>query len=281
MEDNTTKRTLTTIVMILLVLLSGFLFISRTSNHKKLKNELVRSEALAADKAALESSMEKLKNELSATNALLNETIAEKDKRIEEITAELNRLRSQARSISNLKKQVAELESQNNVLSQELDALKKLTDKLSSENKTLGEKVTNLESENSSLKDQIAILNALIADNLKISAYRGKKDKLTLKASRTDKLMANFEIPADVANNLSFTVETPEGQTISSRNESSATVKVNNMVQTDLSGLSAFTEGFKSVEISYVPATRLSKGNYKVNLLSDNQHVCGVIIQLK
>ena len=53
-------------------------------------------------------------------------------------------------------------------------------------------------------------------DQTQIQAVKRKSEKLTVRANRTKKLIANFEVPADLKN-LTFRIVDPKGNMLSQK----------------------------------------------------------------
>jgi hypothetical protein len=128
--------------------------------------------------------------------------------------------------------------------------------------------------ENGQLTTNNSILSAMASNNHRIEAVRGKNDKQTVRARRTQKLVFSFELPANVGSDIQFQVSCPEGKVFESRDNKAASVKV---VNTNRNFFASTTEihavDTKTIEMSYIPENKLKKGNYEFKVYNEGRYI--------
>ena len=226
MENKSKNAIIFGVIIFLLLLLSGILFFNGKSNKKKLKIETQQNLSLASESEGLKNELKAIQKEFSDRNVQVDDIIAEKERMIAENNARIQRLVVENRSGNSAKNQIKEIESQNSVLQSEIKGLKEQLFNLSEQTKDQSGKISDLENQNNALKKQNELLRSLISDNIRISATKGKKNKLTVMAARTNMISAKLDIPVSIGDNISFTIVYPDGSSISSKNEPSASVNV-------------------------------------------------------
>jgi hypothetical protein len=118
------------------------------------------------------------------------------------------------------------------------------------------------------------ILKAMAGNNYRVEAVRGKKDKLTAIARRTQKLVFTFDLPKDVGSRISFKLIAPDGKIFVSDENKSATVNATENSENFYASLKSFESvGTKRIEMTYVPATKLIKGIYKFEVYNDGNYI--------
>ncbi|MBK5277593.1 MAG: hypothetical protein JJE09_01900, partial [Bacteroidia bacterium] len=106
---------------------------------------------------------------------------------------------------------------------------------------------------------------------------------LTVKARRTNKLIASFDIPADLKN-LSFKVIDPKGNTLSHRDGTIASRVISNSdnytasTSSTLDGVGSKTA---KIEMVYMPTKKLKAGTYKIEILNDNLYIGSLQVKLR
>lgn len=249
-----------------------------------LKNEKLKSESLLSEKLLLEKDIEKfkeqlgaLKNQNSELDNLYNATAA----KLNAQEADYNRLKKENATLGQIRKQRQELLAIQDQLKNELQALKTSYAALESENRNLNQTIASLEERNKIL---IADLNNAMnnsVDQSQLHAIRSKPEKLTVKAKRTKKLIASFEVPANLKN-LSFRVINDKGDVLGPKEGSISF----NAIPSDNSYVaskenSAAGNKLQKVEMTYTPVKKLSAGIYTVEILNENLHVGSLKVKLK
>jgi hypothetical protein len=270
-----------------LILLSGAFLIKNISLNKQLGNERIKSEKLLSERLKLDKSIEKFKNDLAALmgqNVILDKLVAKTSKKLQNKETEIKRLMAENATVGELRAKNSELEAMREKLINDISDLNLSMTQLKTENSQLNDLLTSLRSENEILIVDNTILKAMVADNYRAEALKGKNDKLTINARKTDKLMVSFDLPSDAGDNLHFKVITPKGDEFSSKTDLSARIFVvenNERLLASASDNIIGSIGTKRVEMIYTPNTRLSKGVYRFNLFNDNSYLGSTQLRLK
>jgi predicted RNase H-like nuclease (RuvC/YqgF family) len=272
-------------VMALLIVIAGIFYSAKISSDKNLNKEKIKNEALLSEKIKLDEMVNSQKKEntlLVGKNAQLDRILFANTKEIEKKEQEIKRLYAANSSISSLKQKIAELEALKNKLNTDIDQLNAANNVLTSENTLLSEQLKSSQTENNALAINNSILRALVADNYRVEATKGRNNKLTLNAKRTNQLTVSFDLPADATENLHFKVIAPDGKEYASINDASAFIKVS-----DSNNLLASTDNIISdistrhTEMVYKPTMKLQKGVYKFNIYNKNDYLGSTQLRLK
>lgn len=219
--------------IVVATVIMAFVVVKNRSLVKNLKDERLKTEVHLSEKLQMEKSLDKMKTDLNALmgkNALLDKKIPELKSQIEAKEAELKRMQNEGSAMRSLRAKVKELETAIAKHKEEhekaLSNSKIENDKLTTENKDVLSKLNSLEKEKNELVAKNTILRAMAGNNYSVEAVRGKNDKLTVRARRTQKLIYAFELPSDVGNGLNFIIITPEGEKFTSKDNKLATINV-------------------------------------------------------
>jgi hypothetical protein len=153
------------------------------------------------------------------------------------------------------------------------------------ENSKLNEKIASSTRANSNLADDNAILKSMVSDNYRTEAFRGRNEKLTVNARRTNKLQVSFDLPGQVTgNDIYFRIITPEGMEFSSNKDLAATIEIieNN---DDLLASADPDAGAVAVnrraEMSFRPQKKLTEGVYRFNLYNGDRFLGSTQLRLR
>lgn len=276
-----------TAVTICIILASSLLYSNKKLSNKlsdeRLKSEILLSEKLSLDKLVAKNiaDMESIKNK----NLMLNKKIVESNLEIQQKQAKIERLIAENVSVKEIKKQNTDLEAMLSQLNQQVDELKKMEELAKNENKKSNDQVAYLSTLNSELSADNSILKAMISDNYRTEALRGKNEKLTVKATKTNKLVVSFDVRSSQGNNVYFKIVTPDGNEYSSMNDdASAEIIIieENPQLVASSDNSVMTDGGnKRVEMYYKPNQKLSKGIYQFSIYNGERHLGSTQLRLK
>jgi hypothetical protein len=249
-----------------------------------LQEQKLKSEGLLSEKLLLEKDIEKFKGQLFK----LKDENADLDGIVKSITAKLKnqeseyiRMKRDNASLGQIKKQRQELQVLKNELENELTSIKASYAALEAKNRELNTSVAALQERNKMLSDDLNRATLAAVDQSQIQAVRGKSEKLTVKAKRTKKLIANFEVPANLRN-LSFRIIDMKGNALtpqqgniaftSAPSEKSLTASTDS----DIEG-----SKLQKVEMVYIPKQKLNTGVYSVEILNENLYVGSLKVKLQ
>lgn len=269
------------------VIFGGITFYAKTRVEHRLSGEKLRAEMLLSEKLNLTKSANKYKADIALlqTNAAeLSELIAEAKQKIAEKTSEINRLKSEQTSGKELKQKNADLEKLQQQLNAEIESLNKYLALAKEENSKLNEQVLAFAEQNDELASDLLLFKALISENYRTEALRGKNDKLTINSKKANKLTVSLDLPATAENNIHFKVINPQGVEISSKTSFTAVVRVTD----DAEGLLVSANsneigepGTKKVELEYKPRHKLNKGIYSFNIYNGDRFIGSTQLRLK
>lgn len=285
MKTMKTKQIALVSGLALTIILSGIFFASNNSLKKNLDKEKIKSEELFSQKLNLDKTLDKIKKDLSkmkGVNVELDRNINDLTHDISKKEAEVKKLIAQNASLKTLEKKVKELEDLKNKLNNELYALKAANDNLKFENMTINEQLALVSEEKEKLVINNTILKAIAGNNYRIEAVRGKMDKLTVQARKTQKLVVTFDLPNDIGNNISFKLLTPDGKKFESKNNELASIKISENSDNFYASIENMgTIGTKRVEMTYKPKGKLGKGIYEFEIYNETTYIGSTQLRLR
>ena len=280
---NYTGAVIIVLLLLGLILAAG----SNTRNKKNLKTEKTASEARLLARQKLEGDIDKLNSDLSilkqqsdANAMLLSESeakIAENDKRINALTRDNRILRGNNKELEEIKKAKNDLEL-------EFSKLKSENQALSGQRSDIENSLNALEAEKKQIEMQLEKARLHNTDNFLVTATRGKKaERVVICASRAKKLNLAFEVPQSLTETISFKIVTPSGSTINPDDKAvSWTFPLDSRNFTaSLSAVTGEFEQSRQVVLNYAPKTKLARGEYKIQILSDGNNIGNCRLMLK
>lgn len=255
-----------------------------SSLESGLENERLKSEQLLSEKLQLEKEIQKFKDQLANLkdqNLSLDNVVKSLNAKFSNQEADYNRMKQQNLTLAQVKKQKVELMALQNQLQNELESLRGAYASLESRNAELDRTVANLEQRNRALTDDLSRAVFASIDRSQIEAVKGKTDRLTIRAKRTRKLIANFQVPANLKN-LSFRIVDSKGNAFSSEDGVIASTVLPSDESFTASTDSQVT-GIKlqNVRMTFMPKEKLSSGVYTVEILNDNLYVNSLKVKLR
>lgn len=288
MESRITRNQAALIAAAAILLILGGYFVFRNMTlTNQLEKEKIRSETLLSEKLNLDKTIEKNKKDLAdlqGKNSQLDKIVRETSLKLDQKESEIRKLLAENASIADLRKKNSELEAIRRELENNIKGLNLSMEELLAESRQYNKELEALKSSNTVLSEHNAILEALLADNYRVEALRGRNEKLTVMARRTDKLMVSFELPSDVGDALSFRILTPGGEEISSADNVSASMTfqdVNKNFLASISGTAAGDKNATRAELKYEPESKLAKGIYRFSLYNGKDYLGSTQVRLK
>jgi len=264
----------TTALLFISLIGIGYYYNTNSSLKGGLNQEKLRSESLLSEKLALSKEAEKLKSDIISWKGKTKEADSKLDnamKRVTEMEGTIRNLRRDNASLPSLRNELVELKKIRTDLESHIATLE-------GSHKAKESKINELTAEISSLQSELAetrtkIIPVNITDNFRIESQRGRKNKLTVNAARTKRMVVSFEIPMAMTENISFQITTPDGEQISSDNKA-LTHEVIEDGRNFIASLSPMTGEFeisKRVEMTYSPSKKLDPGVYIVDILHNGK----------
>jgi hypothetical protein len=277
-KNETARIILIGILSIAVTLLTIFIF-SNATLKKHLQDEQIKSESILSEKLLLDKTIASLKADLvklKGRNTYLDKVVYEMSGKLARKETEVKQLIAQKASVPELKKKISELEDLKAQLKNELAQQYLMTNQLQAEN-------DKMRKENDQLQSTNAILKSLVADNYRVEAVKGKKEKLTSFARRTDKLIVSFDLPENCGDAISFKIVTPEGLELNSSDNKSMSMAIINNQPNFLACVDETMLIFNSqrVEMYYKPEKKLTKGIYRFNIYNEGKYLGSSQLRLK
>jgi prefoldin subunit 5 len=269
------------------MILSGTVYYFNRSLKKDLNQEKIRSEALFSEKLNLEKSLEGLKNDLTVLkgrNAELDRIVEETSTQLARKESEIIQLRADNASLTDVRRKNEELQALRRKLEEDIRNLNLNMEQLIAENSRISKQMETVTDEKEFLAVQNALLEAMLADNYRVEALRGKKDKLTVAARWTNRLMVSFDVPVEIGEELNFRIVTPDGMELSSRDNESASINFynqNNNLLASLESTSSMSQDTKRAELIYRPDHKLARGIYRFNVYNGTEYMGSMQLRLK
>lgn len=266
---------------------------------KNLNKEKLNSEKLLSEKLALDKEIEQHLREIEqfkagldnykGKNDELDKMLTEARKNLSQKQDEINRLakanagkKAIEKELAALKKLKNDFDSQISLLDGEIQSLKTDKKNLLAENSSLNKKVSELEARNSELAANVKMLQSMVADDYLVQGLKGKKEKFTFVARKTDKLSLTFDIPEDFTSSLKFKILTPDGKTIQGEEEGITTTLINNSGEKHSGGDGSSGYGLdKRVKMEYDPRGKFARGIYKIEIFNGDDYLGSCQVRLK
>jgi hypothetical protein len=273
---------------LLVLILSGLFFVMVSSQKNKLKQERIRSETLLSERLMLEKKMDAFQKEqakLQDKHANLLQMMKETSDQLAAKDIELKKLQTVKVLASELKKKNAEMEGLYAKVKSEIDSLVLVMGLLTNEKTQLGDQLEAMIASNDLLNQRNSMLQAMLSDNYRVEAIRGKNNKLTVVARKANSLVSSFDVPVGFGDALFFKVITPEDVEILSSESQAATIRMEDYdgnLMASLSGGSASMGAFsKRAELIYTPEQKLTKGIYQFHVYDGKNYMGCVQVRLK
>jgi hypothetical protein len=249
-----------------------------------LQNEKLKSESLLSEKLLIERDMQKIKDQLLAaqgTNSDLDKIVSSTLAKLKNQEADYQRMKKENQSLAQVRKQRQELISLQSQLENELQALKISYADVESKNHDLNNSIALLEEKNRILQQDFNRAMFAAIDQTQVQAVKGNHEKLTVRARRTKKLVADFEVPAHLKQ-LSFRIVDAKGNVVSQNNKGtiSSTMLPSDGSYTASSEDTANGNKAQKVHMVYTPTDKLASGVYTVEILNENLRVGSLKVKL-
>jgi hypothetical protein len=249
-----------------------------------LEDQKLKSEQLLSEKLLLEKDLQKIKDQfksLRESNYDLSSNLKKASAQLETKDAELTRLKKQNMSLAQIKKQREELAILQRQLENEIQTLRSSNEDLQNKNRDLTSVIASLEERNKMLTDDLNRAMFANLDHSQIHGVRGKSEKMTIRAKRAQKIIANFEVPATLKN-LSFRVTDSQGYQVS-QNNGTITYTAEPGTENIMASLRSTSAGdnLQKVKMVYTPNSKLKSGVYTVEILNENLYVGSLKVKFK
>ena len=287
MQGNNTRNWIIGAVIVLLLLLSAFSFISRHSINEKLKKEKISSEQLLSEKLALNKEVDQMSNDMKSLTSKFQSVSKDLEAAREDITGKDKRIGSLLRELSSQKKaktELAELQKSKEKLDAEMADLRGKYEKLKNENEATLKDLAEMKKKGDELLAKIEEMTLYDADDFMVTPLkRLNKERLTICSARTKRLAVRFEVPSSLTGTISFSVIAPDGKVIEGSDKALAWMVVEDGrdITASLSPVSREFENSKQVELIYTAKERLMPGIYTIKVTSGQNTLGNCRVKLK
>ena len=255
-----------------------------SSLEAALEDEKLKSEELLSEKLLLAKNFQKIKSQLfnlQDRNLELNNVANDTKNRLEAQQVDYTRMKNENRSLAQLKRQQKELLALKSQIENELQTVRSAYEDLVEKNKELTNSVAFLQEKNVLLTGELNKAMFAAVDQSQILAVKRKSEKLTVSAKRTNKIVTNFEVPADLRS-LTFRIVDPIGTILSTKNGTIAST-ITPSEKDFIASSNGEINGNKhqKVEMIFTPNEKLKTGVYTVEILNANLYVVSMKVKLQ
>jgi len=275
------------VILVLLLLLAIGAFFVNAKTKRNLNAEKLKSESLLSERVQVEQELEKVKNDLAS----LQEVNEASSKEIADMQTSLTQKDRTIASLSRARKTLEENNAELEVIKEEKDGLENEYARLktefeekTAENETMQNNLVAIEEEKESLESQLREMSLYSSDNFLAYGSRGRKrEKLSFWSCLTKKLNVQFEVPQDLSEEISFTITTPSGTTITPDNSSLSwdILPDKDSYTASLSSMPGKAEQMRTVSLTYLAEEKLDKGEYKIEIICNDKNIGNCRLRLK
>lgn len=286
------ESVIATIVTVVILTLMGaglYFFSGKNVAEKLLSEQKLKTERMLSEKLTLSKEIEQLKKDIQAktnVNSKMDKEMIAMQKQLSQKESQLKQLDQSITEAQRYKKQLAELAKNKELTDQELAVLQEQLKALQQQNNDMLYDLAVLKEDNNELAEKNALLSQMMANNYELEALT-KKDKLTIKSKRTKEIIAGFDVPIGMSEQLKFTITSPDGKKVASNSSKTITYAVNENVEANtvivastLNTVSP-TDFTKRVTLSYKPDHKIERGIYHIEIYAEDQYVGSAQIRLK
>ena len=285
-QDNNQKKSSTPLIAALAIIsLCGVGGTAYLYDQQKGLEEAAQVERSAKDQALAEqhATFAKLTESQKNLGAALDEKGATQEQlaamegklhATEDRAAQLERLPrtdgKQARELAELKQTALQLRDQLANAAAKEQELQASADRSNAERDALARQMEQLQAA------------AHMVNNAELTALKGKKGKLTVKARRTTEVRMAFDLPEDLAKGANYKVTTPKGQNYTGASPAIAAVHGSEETASmTASGKPSRTIRSSRVDLSFKPKGKLEPGVYKIDVSSGTDYLQTVYLRLR
>jgi myosin heavy subunit len=249
-----------------------------------LEKERLKSESMLSEKLLLEKELDKFKDQLfklKDKNLELDNLVKNTSSQFSRQESEYNRMKKENLTLAQIKKQRQDLVALRSQLENELQSLKSTNAELEEKNREMNNTIASLQDRNRILSEDLNRAMLAAVDQSQIQALRGKNERLTVRAKKTKKLMATFEVAANLKN-LSFKIIDSKRNLVSTETGSIAyNVMPSESSLTASASEEVTASKLQKVELAFTPQKKLTPGVYTIEILNENLYVGSLRVKLR
>jgi len=273
MEDRTTTYIGGGVIVILLFL-TIYGFVSNSKNKKNLLAEQAQTENLRNDNQQVKEELDKLKNEygsLSSKSDSTSKKLASTEEKVSQSNRRIAALSKENKTLNQSKLELEELQKSKAELDNTYANLQREYDRSIAQYKDLENKLAATETQRNDVIARLEKTEMYNADYFLVTATKGKNDKLVNRASKVDKLSISFNVPQNLKDSVTYRIETPAGTAL---NPTSFFIPKDEQHYTaGLYGVFHEIKSPREVSLTYIPEEKLEKGEYRIQLISNGNPI--------
>jgi hypothetical protein len=269
-------------VIMILLFLTIFGFVSNAKNKNNLENEQLQTENLTRHLQQVlderDSVIFELKS-LSTENDSVNRMLAESEDRVAMGSRRISSLSRDNKELTGVREEFEELQKSKAELDNTYADLQLKHKEVLAQNNELQNSLKATETQRSDVMGRFEYATLYNADNFLVTATRGAKDKVVACASRAKRLNASFEVPQNLTDSITYNIETPSGTIINP--EAYIFPENDHNLTAGLTGLNQVINNPRKVRLTYDVEDKLEKGEYKIQFISNGNNIgnCRLILR--
>jgi len=254
-------------------------------NDERLKNELLLSEKLSLNKE-LYQAVDRI-HVINENRLESEELYAQASLKLTEKEKELARIKMENAKVKDLREQLTDVREMQDDFMHQITVLKMQNETLENENFEQLESMSlwQLEREDYMKQIKAATANSMIRiDNHQVDAFKyTTKEKSTVKAKRTKKLVFIVDVPQNIASDIGFNLTTPNGKVITDKSKNLSWKVVNND-DSLLASINQFDNeviASNEVKLTYTPIIKMKPGVDKIGIFHKGKNIGNCRVRLE
>ena len=254
-------------------------------NDERLKNELLLSEKLSLNKE-LYQAVDRI-HVINENRLESEELLAQANLKLTEKGRELAGIKMENAKVKDLREQLTDVREMQDDFMHQITVLKMQNETLENENFEQLESMSlwQLEREDYMKQIKAATANSMIRiDNHQVDAFKyTTKEKSTVKAKRTKKLVFIVDVPQNIASDIGFNLTTPNGKVITDKSKNLSWKVVNNddFLLASINQFDNEVVASNEVKLTYTPIIKMKPGVYKIGILHKGKNIGNCRVRLE
>jgi predicted nucleic acid-binding Zn-ribbon protein len=279
-----------TLVLIAALVASVFMITGLYTKNSDLKKaadkERLAADNLLSESLLLKKDIDKFTGQLKSLkgkNSELDLLVQKSNEKIAGKQAEIDKMMKENKQAKEIKAKMTELETLKHNLQEQIDVMKNKMNKLQNENYELAENNSKLEKDKKQISENMQLAQMVAANNFLIEALKGKKEKLTVSAKKTNKIKADFDVPSNIESQITFKVVHPDGKVVDSKKDK--TISLNLIHSSSSTAIASagmvIPVKAKKMQMVYQPLEKLKPGIYSIDAYSNGIYLGTSKVKLK
>lgn len=280
-----------TAFILLASVVSSVYFMGTNSTIKgRLNDERLRNELLLSEKLSLNKELYQTVDQIHVINENRKETeelLAQANLKLTGKERELERIKMENAKVNDLREQLTDVREVQDDFMHQITVLKMQNETLENENFEHQESMALWQLERADYIKQIKAATAsttIRVDNHLVDAFKyTTKEKSTVKAKRTKKLVYIIDVPQNIASDIGFNITTPNGKVITYKSKNLSWKVVNND-DSLLASINQFDNeviASNEVKLTYTPIIKMKPGVYKIGIFHKGKNIGNCRVRLE